>query len=160
MKIYTCFVFSLLVFFKIVLAIGSSEVHINSNITAEVNSNDIRLECSFILGEGDDFYSTALTAENATTNKFIEIAGYLRNSKPLFTPFGMDLFGNKTTLIHFDENHNMLTFAFDNVTCRHERRYKCFLLVTSSISILPRLFESDAIWISVTGICFKIGCCD
>ncbi|VDI57910.1 Hypothetical predicted protein [Mytilus galloprovincialis] len=63
----------------------------------------------------------------------------------------MDLFGNETTMIHFDETENMFKFEFDNVTCRHERRYKCLLLVTSSsISVLPRLFESDAIWISVT----------
>ncbi|CAG2222404.1 CNTN3 [Mytilus edulis] len=134
-----------------VTAIGPSEVHINGNITAEANSNDITLECSFSLRDGDAFYSTALTAENATTDKFIEIAGYLRNSKPLFTPFGMDLFGNAISLINFDETRNMFKLAFDNVTCRHERRYKCLLLVTSSSSVLPRVFESEAIWISVTG---------
>ncbi|CAC5357739.1 CNTN6 [Mytilus coruscus] len=126
-----------------------SEVHINDNITAKAYSNGNSLKCSFTLENGDNLLAIALTAQNGTLDNFEEIAGFRINTKPQFTSFGMDLFGNETTFIKFEETQKAFMLAFNNLTCRHERQYKCLLYFTSS-TILPKLIKSDTMWISVT----------
>lgn len=131
--------------------IFSSEVNINDNITAEAYSNGIMLNCSFDIRNGDAFGSIVLAAENLTTGKFQDIAGSFGDENPLITSFGINVFGNETNVLIVEKSENSLLITFNNVMCKHERQYKCYLGVRQIDSFTPKRIESDIMIIHVKG---------
>ncbi|CAC5419343.1 unnamed protein product [Mytilus coruscus] len=81
-------------------------------------------------------------------NKFEIIAGATSEKNPRLRPFGVYLFGNETTESIFAKNVFML--KFNNLTCIHERQYKCNLGVRPSEEFDEKQIESDIMQIYVT----------
>lgn len=127
-----------------------STVDINPNIRKPENSNGVMLKCSFNISVEASFHSIALAAQNKTTGEFKDVVGSYKDGKSTSTAFGIFLFGNITTAV---KHNNVFMLTFDKLTFRHERLYKCILVV----SPLDDLFntnpiESGVMQITVTGI--------
>lgn len=105
------------------------------------------MSCSVRLRNQDKVVSNILTAQNLSDGTFEMIAGFYAPDKPVLTPFGERLFANKNPVLK--ESNNTLSLTFDNLTCKHERLYRCSVRVRKSLT--ERTIESDVTSISVTG---------
>ncbi|CAC5421811.1 unnamed protein product [Mytilus coruscus] len=125
-----------------------STINISPNITENEHSNGIMLKCSFNISAGASFHSIALAAQNKTTGEFKDVVGSYSDGNPTSTAFGFFLFGNVTAVL---QPNNALMLTFNKLTWRHERLYKCILIVRPPYDRLnTERIESGIMQITVT----------
>lgn len=132
-----------------------SSVNINSNITKHEHSNGIMLKCSFNISDGASFHSIALAAQNKTTGEFKDVVGTNIDGKSISSAFGVYLFGNVTAVL---KHNSVFMLNFNKLTFKHERLYKCILIVRLDDHLNTNAIESGIMQITVTGIYCNVCC--
>ena len=139
---------------------GDREVHINGNITEligindteVIGINDTELKCSFSIESGDLIAAVIFLAHNSTQFEPIAQFPVYNNTSATLTSFGIYIFGN-LTLTNITNSSSEAVILFNNLSCIHEREYKCRILVFSNgdYPYETKEFNSNVSSISVKG---------
>ncbi|CAC5408232.1 unnamed protein product [Mytilus coruscus] len=104
-----------------------------TNTSEVIDTDGIQLRCSYTTDPNDRVSGVTFLAENDTTDNFVYIAeSTIFSSQPALFSYGVYLFGS-ANITKFSTSLSEVALTFNNLKCKHERKYKCRLGVHNTL---------------------------